>query len=201
MGRDGYDAHYDWHNPPLRCILPINRLVVSDPLHDAVVNGLYQIRINSDFDAVIEGCAEYSTRHPGTWINPPIMAMFKDLHRAGHAHSVECWQDGALVGGVYGLIPGGSVFCGESMFSRKPRASTVALVHLCARLWAGGFTVLDTQYLNDHTAKLGAFEVMQADYLFHLTQGIARPADFFLRGLGRVPEIDLVQGYLENRQS
>ena len=201
MGRDGYDAHYDWHNPPLRCVLPISRLVVSDPLHDTVVNGLYQIRINSDFDAVIEGCAEYSPRHPGTWINPPIMAMFKDLHRAGHAHSIECWQDGALVGGVYGLIPGGSVFCGESMFSRKPRASTVALVHLCARLWAGGFTVLDTQYLNDHTAKLGAFEVMQADYLFHLMQGIAKPADFFLRSLGRVPEIDLVRDYLENRQS
>ena len=195
MGQDRDDPHYEWFNPPARAILPIRRLMISDALRDRVLDGYYEIRVDTAFDAVIEHCAESTSRHPSTWINEPIMDSFKALHRAGHAHSVECWREGRLEGGLYGLIPGGSLFCGESMFSIGPRASTVALVHLCARLWAGGFMVLDSQILNEHTARLGAFEIRRTDYLDLANQALQQPADFFPQSF--TDEQSLVRAYFD----
>lgn len=191
------DAHdFAWFNPPLRGVIPIDRLVVGDALKKAVLDGDYEVRINTAFDAVIESCAAGRTE---TWINRRIELLFKALHRAGYAHSVECWRGGALVGGLYGLIPGGAAFCGESMFSRAPRASAIALVHLCARLWAGGFTLLDCQIPTEHTIKFGAYEISQSDYRHRLEEALGQRADFSLHTRTGNDEKALVRDYFESR--
>ena len=199
---DARDAHdFAWFNPPLRGIIPIDRLIVGDALKKAVLDGDYEVHIDSAFDAVIESCARAVAGREETWINRRIEVLFKALHRAGYAHSVECWRAGKLVGGLYGLAPGGGVFCGESMFSRAPRASAVALVHLCARLQAGGFTLLDCQIPTDHTVKFGAYEISQSDYLHRLQEALNREADFSLR-TGHDNPVDeraLVRDYLTHR--
>jgi leucyl/phenylalanyl-tRNA--protein transferase len=172
------DPGYDWFNPPVRGILPIAALTIVPELADMVLSGAYEVRINSDFDRMVAACAAPGKDRSESWINPAIEKLFQRLHRAGLAHSVECWQGGDFAGGLYGLHPGGGVFCGESMVSLRPRASAVALVHLCARLWAGGFTVLDCQMVTPHTARLGAQEIPQHSYLALLQGALKRPAAF-----------------------
>lgn len=129
-----------------------------------IVGKPYEIHINSDFTLTINGCSEYSQRRNETWINDPIRKAFCTLHEEGHAHSVECWQGGQMVGGLYGLAIGGAFF-GESMFSKVTDASKVCLVHLVARLWKAEFGLLDTQFVNEHLRQFGVYEVSYQDYM------------------------------------
>ena len=137
-----------------------------------------EIHCNRDFARVLALCASPADDRPDTWINPEIERLYQVLHERGQCHSIECWRDGELVGGLYGLALGGAFF-GESMFSRARDASKVALAHLVARLRAGGFTLLDTQFITDHLAQFGAVEIPRRDYRRRLEAAIATPANFF----------------------
>ena len=137
----------------------------------------FVIRVDTAFDAVIEGCAAPGENRRRTWINDRIHRLYSDLNRLGHCHSIEAWQDGALVGGLYGVRLGAAFF-GESMFSRSRDASKVALVHLIARLRAGGFTLLDSQFLTDHLARFGAIEINRRAYQAELEAALPLDADF-----------------------
>jgi len=190
---DNADAEeFFWYDPPQRGQLSIPRLHIPRRLRHFAKKFPFDIRVDTDFAGVIDACAQARDVRPKTWINAEIRNLFIALHDEGHAHSVECWKDGALVGGLYGLAFGG-VFAGESMFSHTPNASKIALIHLCARLWRGGFTILDTQFLNPHLMQFGAFEISREDYLQQISAAQAQNTDFILRGLN---EADLLETYL-----
>jgi leucyl/phenylalanyl-tRNA--protein transferase len=179
-----YDAHspfIHWVCPDIRGQLSIKNLHVSRRLIKTLKNKPYEITINRAFGDVIEGCAAPVRNRPETWINDPIKKVFCALHFAGAAHSVECWDNGILIGGIYGLAIGGAFF-GESMFSRATDASKIALVNLTARLWRGGFQLFDTQFINDHLKQFGAFEIPHAVYKKILTEAINIEADFSIDG-------------------
>ena len=130
--------------------------------------------LDAAFTAVIEACAEPRPDHPETWISRRIQDSYHVLHAQGHAHSLECWQDGRLTGGLYG-VAFDRVFCGESMFSRATNASKVALAWLVALLRRAGYLVLDCQFMTPHLASLGALTIPREDYLKLLAQASARP--------------------------
>lgn len=153
--------------PHERGLLPIKDLHISHSLKKTLKRAPYEVRVDTAFDAVITACAEPQPDRPETWINSDILLLFNELHRQGHAHSVECWDGDTLVGGLYGLAVGG-VFCGESMFSRATDASKVALVHLCKRLEAGGFSLLDAQFHNPHLEQFGLYTLPQDAYVARL---------------------------------
>ena len=186
---------FHWYDPERRGQLPIESLHVPRRLRETLLKYPFEIRVDTAFAAVIDGCAASTEKRPRTWISRPIRDLFVALHEAGHAHSVECWKDDELAGGVYGLALGGA-FCGESMFSRARDASKVALVHLCARLWKGGFTVLDAQFMNDHLRRFGAYEISREDYRARLRAALAHPADFNLSGSSGITEKALIDQYL-----
>lgn len=165
-----------WLDPELRGMLPLDGFHLSRRLMRTVLSGTYRVTSNQAFAAVIAGCAASGPGREDTWINTDIERLFQELHQQGHAHSVECWQDGALVGGLYGVSLG-SVFFGESMFNRGRDASKIALVHLVARMRMGGYTLLDTQFVTSHLAQFGAIEVSRDAYkaaLAGAVQGSAR---------------------------
>jgi leucyl/phenylalanyl-tRNA--protein transferase len=162
-----------WVDPQRRGILPLDRLHVSRRLARSFLKGGFDIRVDADFAGVLDACAD----RPETWINRQIRRLYLELHRLGHAHSVEIWQDGALAGGLYGVALGAAFF-GESMFSRHRDASKFALIALVARLRAGGFRLLDTQFVTDHLARLGAVEIGRAAYHRELDAAVNRPARF-----------------------
>jgi leucyl/phenylalanyl-tRNA--protein transferase len=164
-----------WLDPELRGVLPLDGFHLPRRLLRTVLSDAFTVTANADFPAAIAACAEPAPGREDTWINPEIEGLFTALHRQGHAHSVEVWQDGALVGGLYGVSIGGAFF-GESMFSRMRDASKVALVHLVARLRLGGFTLLDTQFLTAHLAQFGTQEIPRADYKAQLAEAITQPA-------------------------
>lgn len=163
MAESAADNALYWVEPEERGIIPLDGLVISASLRKAVRRGEFEIRIDSGFEAVISGCAEKTPDRKSTWINGRIKALYTQLFRMGCCHTVESWQGGELVGGLYGVRIGGAFF-GESMFSRRTDASKVALVHLVARLNAGGFKLLDAQFVNPHLERLGAKSVLKADY-------------------------------------
>lgn len=162
-----------WIDPDERGIFPLDGLHVSRRLARSFRHDPFAIRINADFAGVIDACAD----RPETWINAPIRRLYLELHRLGHAHSVEIWYDDVLAGGLYGVSLGGAFF-GESMFSRVRDTSKFALIALIARLNAGGFLLLDTQFVTEHLARLGAIEISRQDYHQRLRAAMARPADF-----------------------
>ena len=162
-----------WVDPRRRGVLPLDRLHVSRRLARTFLGGAFEAAVDRDFAGVIAACAD----RPETWINPRIAWLYRELHHLGHAHSVEIRQDGELVGGLYGVALGGAFF-GESMFSRRRDASKLALVALVARLRAGGFTLLDTQFVTDHLRSLGAVEISRAAYHRALAAALPRPARF-----------------------
>ena len=164
-----------WVEPKTRAILPLGGLHVSRSLAKTVRQDRFEVKADTAFAGVIETCAEDADDRRETWINADIEDAFIRLHKVGIAHSVECWQDGELAGGLYGLAIG-RAFCGESMFSRKTDASKVALVWLVARLRLGGFQLLDTQFLTDHLATLGVVELPQQEYLELLRGALANDA-------------------------
>lgn len=152
-----------WFDPERRGIVPLNGFHVPRRLRRTVRQGRFEVRFDHDFPAVMQGCAAITGTRTNTWINRDILRLYTDLHARGHAHSVECWHDGRLVGGLYGVSLGGAFF-GESMFSRMTDASKVALVHLVARLKAGGYTLLDAQFVTEHLTQFGTTEIPRADY-------------------------------------
>jgi len=177
MAESAEDSALYWVEPEVRGLLPLDQLHVSHSLRKTIRRGAYEIRIDTAFGAVIEGCATKAFGRPNTWINGRIRSLYTQLHRLGCCHSVETWQGGALVGGLYGVRLGGAFF-GESMFSRQRDASKVALVHLVARLNAGGFRLLDTQFTTPHLRNLGAIDVPRQDYHCLLETAIEVDADF-----------------------
>ena len=150
--------------PDQRGVIPLNRFYIPTRLRRTVRGEPFQVRVDTAFDAVLSACAASAAGREDTWINDPIRSLYLQLHLRGHAHSIECWQDEVLVGGLYGVTLGGAFF-GESMFSRARDASKVALVHLVARLRKGGWGLLDAQFLTEHLSQFGAVETPQTTYL------------------------------------
>ena len=152
-----------WLDPEQRGILPLEKFHLPRRLRRTVQNGGFDVTADAEFARVIALCAEPGAGREDTWINRDIERLFTALHARGHAHSLEVWQGGALVGGLYGVVLGGAFF-GESMFSTARDASKVALVHLVARLRLGGFALLDTQFVTAHLTQFGAVEVPREEY-------------------------------------
>jgi len=177
MARGRDDPRMYWVDPEQRGILPLETFHIPHRLRRTLRRGEFDIRCDSAFEAVIRACGEPTPERPDTWINEPIVRLFVDLHQRGLAHSVEAWQDGQLVGGLYGLALGAAFF-GESMFSRRTDASKVALVHLVARLKAGGFRLLDTQFVTAHLGRFGAIEISRQEYRRRLSDALTHPAWF-----------------------
>lgn len=197
MAESAEDEDFAFYKPTLRCLIPIENLHVPARLSKTVRQNKFSLTLNAAFEEVIDGCAEPSSeKRAKTWINRPIRDIFVALHHAGHAHSVECWNDrGELAGGIYGLGIG-AVFCGESMFSRQRDASKVALVGLCALLSAAGYSTLDAQFINPHLVQFGAYEIPQEQYEALIEKEMKKtPAD--LRAL--VPDAALLAAYLAKR--
>ena len=177
MAETAEDNALYWVEPEERGIIPLQGLRISHSLRKQVRRQSFEIRIDSAFSDVIEACAAKTKNRKLTWINTRIRTLYNQLHEMDHCHSVECWRDGKLVGGLYG-VKIGAAFFGESMFSRETDASKVALVHLVARLNAGGFQLLDAQFMNPHLKTLGAIAMSKADYKALLPSAIVAPADF-----------------------
>ena len=165
-------------DPAERGVIPLQGFHVPKRLARTVRQHPYQIRVDSAFEQVVAECAAARADRPDTWINRPIERLYKELFMRGHAHSVECWKDGALVGGLYGVAHGAAFF-GESMFSRERDASKVALVHLVARLVVGRFFLLDTQFLTEHLSQFGAVDIPRQDYRRRLRKALEYEADFY----------------------
>jgi leucyl/phenylalanyl-tRNA--protein transferase len=166
-----------WVSPEMRGIIPLDGFHVSRRLARTVRADRFTVTTDRAFTQVMQGCAAATPDRAESWINDEILYLYGALAASGQAHSVECWQDGELAGGLYG-VQLGAAFFGESMFSRVRDASKVALVHLVARLIAGGFALLDTQFLTAHLAQFGAVEIPHAAYRELLDAAIARSAYF-----------------------
>ncbi len=177
MAEDRDDPDLFWIDPRMRGVMPFDRFHVPRRLAKTVRQGRYHITFDHAFEEVMEGCAEMTSRRPRTWINDKILTLYTSLYRMDHAHSVEVWDKGELVGGLYGVSLGGAFF-GESMFSRARDASKVGLVHLVARLMRGGYTLLDSQFVTRHLENFGAIELPRAEYRTILAEAIAQEADF-----------------------
>jgi len=173
------DAELYWVEPHERAILPLDGFRCSRSLAKVIRQDRFQVTCDRDFAAVIEACAAPRPGHPETWISHIIAASYRALHQTGHAHSIECWQDGELVGGLYG-VAFGRVFCGESMFSRRTDASKVALAWLVALLNRAGYALLDCQFMTEHLASLGAVEISRAEYLERLAAATRDEAPYSL---------------------
>ena len=173
MAKSAGDPELGWYDPDPRGVLPLDALHIPRSLAKTVRKGAYEIRLDTEFRAVVEACAARDS----TWINGEIVRLYGDLHAAGHAHSVEAWDAQGLAGGLYGVRLGAAFF-GESMFARRPDASKVALVHLAARLIAGGFELLDTQMATEHMARFGVVEIPRKEYRRRLARALKREARF-----------------------
>jgi leucyl/phenylalanyl-tRNA--protein transferase len=177
MAESADDPELFWVDPRHRGILPLDGFHVPRRLHRVIRQGRFTVSCDRAFEAVIRACAEATEKRPNTWINDEIVRLYAALFARGAAHSMECWREGALVGGLYGVSIGAAFF-GESMFSRETDASKVALVHLVARLRAGGYRLLDTQFLTPHLARFGGIEITRQDYRRRLATALAYRASF-----------------------
>jgi len=183
MAESADDPALYWIEPEKRGIIPIDRFHVPMRLARTVRSDRFLVTINRDFDGVIDGCAAALPNRPRTWINERIRALYRKLYERRHCHSIEVYEDGELVGGLYGVTLGRAYF-GESMFHRARDASKVALVHLTARLKAGGFRLLDTQFVTDHLKIFGAVEVPRRQYHKLLEAALIGDSDFLALGKG-----------------
>ncbi|MDA0230432.1 MAG: leucyl/phenylalanyl-tRNA--protein transferase [Proteobacteria bacterium] len=172
------DPSVFWVDPDWRGVIPLDEFHLPRRLGRTVRSGKFQITVDQAFDQVIRTCAERTAQRMESWINGDIVKVYGELHRLGNAHSVECWSGTELVGGLYGVSLGAAFF-GESMFSRKTDASKVALVHLVERLRAGGYTLLDTQFVTAHLTGFGAVELPRGTYLEQLRAALERQATFY----------------------
>jgi leucyl/phenylalanyl-tRNA--protein transferase len=179
MGDARDDPNLFLVDPDMRGILPLDDFHIPKRLKRRVKQEPYRVTADTAFTRVMEMCAESADGRETTWINSTILNLYSALHREGHAHSIECWDDtGALLGGLYGVALGGAFF-GESMFSRATDASKIALVHLVARLIEGGFTLLDAQFHNPHLEQFGLIEIPRADFKRRLKAAMEVSADFY----------------------
>jgi leucyl/phenylalanyl-tRNA--protein transferase len=178
MAESADDPTLFWVEPELRGVIPLDGFRVASRLARSVRSDVFTVTVNRAFKAVMAGCAAPQPGREETWINRRIRELYTGLFAIGHCHSVECWQDGGLVGGLYGVSLGRAFF-GESMFHIARDASKVALVHLVARLIAGGFELLDTQYVTEHLKTFGAQEIPRRRYTALLDKALmGQPADF-----------------------
>lgn len=168
-----------WYEPTIRAVIPLDeRFHVPRRLARTARNGPFEVRFDTAFEAVVRACAQPAAGRESTWISTEIVAAYTVLHQLGYAHSVECWQAGQLVGGLYGVAIKG-LFAGESMFHRERDASKVALVHLVERLRRGGFVLLDSQYIvGEHMLQFGTVEVSRAEYHRQLRAALQVEARF-----------------------
>lgn len=177
MSEDATDDDIFWVSPEQRGILPLDGLIVSTSLRKAIRKSPFTVRVDTDFPAIIHGCATVGEDRDATWINRTIRQVYGELFQRGVAHTVEVWDGPNLVGGLYGLAIGRAFF-GESMFHRATNASKMALVHLVARLNAGGFVLLDTQFVTPHLASLGGVEIPRAAYEERLAAALLGTGDW-----------------------
>jgi leucyl/phenylalanyl-tRNA---protein transferase len=175
MAESADDPDIFWVEPKRRAVLPLDGFHLSRSLRKVLLRERFAVTLNRAFPAVIDHCAEAAEDRPETWINASIREAGLTLHAMGRAHSVECWENGQLAGGLYGIALGRAFF-GESMFSRARDASKVALAWLVARMRAGGYTLLDCQFMTDHLRSLGAVEISAARYS-SLLEGAVAGAD------------------------
>jgi leucyl/phenylalanyl-tRNA--protein transferase len=169
------DKELFWVSPDRRGVIPLDAFHVPRRLARTVRSDCFKVTSDLAFVDVMKACAAPAPGREQSWINAEILRLYTALHASGHAHSIESWRDGRLAGGLYG-VKLGAAFFGESMFSRETDASKVALVHLVARLVAGGFELLDTQFLTAHLARFGTVEIPRREYLARLKRAIGRPA-------------------------
>ena len=172
---DSLDLH--WIDPENRGILPLDKIHITRSLRKTLKKAPFEIRCNTAFSEVLESCSATTSQRPDTWINPLIKKIYTQLFERGFAHSVECWLDGRLVGGLYGVSLGGAFF-GESMFTRRSDASKVALIHLAARLKKGNYSLLDTQFTTQHLSQFGTIEIEREIYKTCLFEAMQVPARF-----------------------
>ena len=166
-----------WVEPKKRGVLPLDGFRLSHSLGKTIRSDRFTVTADEAFRQVVATCAEPTPLRPDTWINPQIERAYAELHSRGHAHSIETWYDGELVGGLYG-VKLGAAFFGESMFSRMNDASKVALAWLVARLRVGGFKLLDCQFITDHLASLGAVEIGRDAYVALLDEALGVSGGF-----------------------
>lgn len=166
-----------WWSPDPRAVFELDRFHISRRLRRTCRSGKYSVTCNRDFAGVIDGCATADDRARNTWITPHMREAYQHLHALGHAHSIEVWEGGTLVGGTYGVALGG-LFAGESMFHRARDASKVALAYLVYHLRARGYALFDIQQLTDHTSSMGAVEIPRAAYLARLAEAVTLPVNF-----------------------
>ena len=178
MATSRNDTSLFFVDPEERGVIPLDHFHIPRSLRKVIRRKPYDIRCNTAFEAVLDGCGEETADRPDTWINDEIRRLYLHLARQGCCHSIEAWQDETLVGGLYGIALHGAFF-GESMFSRAPNASKIALVHLVARLRRGGFTLLDCQFINEHLRQFGAVEIERGTFQRLLADALRRPARFY----------------------
>ena len=167
-----------WVEPEMRGILPLNHFHIPRSLKKSFRRNDFEVKVDSDFEAVVAACAGDGIERDGSWINKRIRKLYSELFEMGHCHSVETWHKGKLVGGLYGVSIGGAFF-GESMFSRQTDASKIALIHLVHRMKVGNFRLLDTQFTTEHLERFGVVEIPRDDYRVLLESAISYEADFF----------------------
>ena len=177
MAEAADDPALYWIEPERRGILPLTHLHVPARLKRTIRQGVFEVRVNHDFDAVISGCGAERPGRQTTWINDKIRALCKSLFGMGYCHTVETWRDGHIVGGLYGVSLGGAFF-GESMFSTERDASKVALTYLAARLIHGGYRLLDCQFVTDHLRQFGTIEINRAEFHTELEAALPVRTDF-----------------------
>lgn len=178
MAEDADAEDLFWVCPPMRGVMPLDGFKISKSLRKTLRKHPYSIRVDTDFEAVIQGCATAGTDRDSTWINPTIRKLYGELFRRGLVHTVEVWDGPDIVGGLYGLSLGGAFF-GESMFHRKTDASKIAMAHLVERLKAGGYELLDTQFVTPHLASLGGVEIPREIYEVRLSHALQQNGDYY----------------------
>jgi len=198
MANSATDEQIGWYCPKLRGQISITDMHIprrlKKNLRQMKINGKpYDIRINTDFKHVINACARATDTRPETWINQQITDAYCKLNEEGYAHSIECWQDNEMVGGLYGIAIGAAFF-GESMFSTARDASKVALVHLVARLHRAEFEILDTQFTNEHLEQFGVYEISHKDYMKQLEPALNKQCSF---NFDNAKEIQIIEKYLD----
>jgi leucyl/phenylalanyl-tRNA--protein transferase len=177
MAESAADPDVFWVRPETRGVIPLDAFHIPKSLKKAVRQNRFEIRFDSDFERVIDACAEQRDERKSTWINAPIREAYVGLFARGHCHSVEAWREGNLVGGLYGVRLGRAFF-GESMFSKERDASKVCLVHLVQRLVERGFALLDTQFTTEHLKRFGAVDVPRGRYERLLEKALKGEARF-----------------------
>ncbi len=200
MAESADDPALYWIEPQHRGLLPLDKIHVPARLARTIRTTPLEVRIDTDFPGVIEGCASSRPGRNSTWINSRIRSLYQDLFDMGHCHTVEVWSGGKLAGGLYGVALGGAFF-GESMFSYERDASKIALMHLAARLIFGGFCLLDTQFVTDHLRQFGTIEVGREEFHRQLDSSLHVRGKFLALDKSAPPSqvLDLLSGAFSQR--